>query len=189
MKNQKNIMKIGLPVALFAGAGLFYFLSAQKTSEYQKLAVTNFDAEKYLGKWYEIARFDFKHEKDLKNVTAEYSKREDGKIKVTNRGYNFVKNKWEEANGKAKFVKDETIGALKVSFFGPFYSEYNAVMIEDDYSSVLIFGESTDYMWILSRNKTISDEVKTKYLDYAKQHGFPIENLVWTIQEENYDSK
>lgn len=185
MKKKSKYRKFGFPMAVLAGAGLVYLFGG-KESPYQKLAVTPFDSEKYLGKWYEIARFDFKHEKDLKNVTAVYSKREDGKIKVVNRGYNFVKNKWEEADGKAKFVKDENTAALKVSFFGPFYSEYNAVMLESDYSSVLIFGESNDYMWILSRTKTITDDTKQKYLDYAKQNGFPIENLVWTVQDENY---
>jgi apolipoprotein D and lipocalin family protein len=185
MRKKSNDRNWRIPLAVVAGAGLLCLFGC-KDSSYQNLAVKNFEAEKYLGKWYEIARFDFKHEKDLKNVTAEYSKKDDGKIKVLNRGYNFVKNKWEQAEGKAKYAKDESLGALKVSFFGPFYSEYNAVMIEDDYSSVLIFGQSTDYMWILSRTKTISEDVKQKYLDYAKQNGFPIENLVWTVQDENY---
>lgn len=186
MKNKTNARKFIFPIAILAGAGLIYCFTADKGSPYQDLAVKDLDVDQYVGKWYEIARFDFKHEKDLKNVTAEYSKRDDGKIQVLNKGYNFVKNEWEDAKGKAKFVKEPTIGALKVSFFGPFYAEYNVVMKEDDYSSVLIFGESTKYMWILSRTKTISEDIKTKYVNYAQENGFPTENLVWTVQDENY---
>jgi apolipoprotein D and lipocalin family protein len=186
MKNSINTRKFIFPIAILAGAGLLYCFSNEKSSPYQNLAVKNLEIEKYVGQWYEIARFDFKHEKDMKNVTANYSKRDDGKIQVINKGYNFVKNEWDEAKGKAKFVKDPSIGAFKVSFFGPFYAEYNVVMIEEDYSSALIFGESTKYMWILSRTKTISESVKTKYVNYAKENGFPVENLVWTVQDENY---
>lgn len=145
--------------------------------------VQNFDINQYLGQWYEIARFDFKFEKDLKNVTATYSQREDGKIKVLNRGFDYVKNKWKEANGKAKFANNKTEGALKVSFFGPFYAAYNVVMLDDHYQTALVFGESTEYMWILSRTKSISEDTKQRYLAYAKQNGYDLSRLVWTKQE------
>ena len=173
--------KIGVALGMLVGVGLLLSLNSCKSSSYQKLAVKNFDSEKYLGDWYEIARFDFKFEKDMSKVSANYSKREDGKIKVLNKGFNDKEQEWKEKEGKAKFVVDEKTGALEVSFFGPFYSEYNVVMHED-YQTALIFGESTKYMWILSRTKTISPETKQKYLDFAKKNGFPIENLVWTKQ-------
>lgn len=83
--------------------------------------VKDFDINVYAGQWYEIARFDFKYEKDLKNVTANYALNKDGSIEVINKGYNYVKNEWEESKGKAKFNGSEKEGALKVSFFGPFY--------------------------------------------------------------------
>lgn len=108
--------------------------------------VQNFDADQYLGQWYKVPRFDFKHEKDLKNLTANYSKREDGKIKVINKGFNYVKNEWEDSERKAKFTGCEQEAALKISFFGPFYSEYNVVMIDPAYENALVFGESTDYI-------------------------------------------
>ena len=142
--------------------------------------VNNFDANQYMGTWYEIARFDFKHEKDLSNVTATYSLNKDRSVKVVNKGYNFVKNKWEEANGKAKFLDDNTKGALKVSFFGPFYSGYNVVMMDPDYENALVFGESTDYIWILSRNKTIPEATKEKFLKEAERIGYDLSRLVWT---------
>ena len=82
--------------------------------------VDNFDLSKYIGKWYEIARLDHSFERGLNNVTAEYSLRDDGGIKVLNRGYSAENDEWNEAEGKAYFVESENQGYLKVSFLGPF---------------------------------------------------------------------
>lgn len=141
-------------------------------------AVSSFDKELYLGKWYEIARFDFKFERGLNNTTAEYSLRNDGKIKVTNRGYDYEKKEWKEAIGKAKFVKEDSIAMLKVSFFGPFYSGYNVIAIDPEYKYALVCGASFDYLWILSREKTIPDNIKTDYVDKAEKLGFKTSNLL-----------
>lgn len=142
-------------------------------------AVKPFDKDKYLGKWYEIARLDFKFEKNLNNTTAEYSIRKDGKIKVDNNGYNVKTKKWKQAIGKAKFVDDENVAKLKVSFFGPFYSGYNVVAIDDEYKYALVFGKNTDYMWILSRETTIPENIKNEYLKIAKETGYNTEELIW----------
>lgn len=179
----KSLEILKLPLLAVGAIGLLYCVTSCKSSPYQSKAVTGFNSDKYLGEWYEVARFDFKYEKDLKNVTANYSKREDGKIKVLNKGFNYIENEWQEKEGKAKFVDGANKGALKVSFFGPFYAEYNVVMVDENYQTALVFGESTKYMWILSRTKTISNETKEKYVSYAKENGFPIENLVWTQQD------
>lgn len=141
--------------------------------------VTGFNADKYLGKWYEIARFDFIHEKDMDNTTAEYSYNEDGSIKVVNRGYNYKKGKWIEAIGKAKFVDETTVGKLKVSFFSVFYSGYNIVELDKDYKYALVVGKNTDYMWILSRTPEIPEDVKEKYLKTAASLGYDLDRLVW----------
>ncbi len=145
--------------------------------------VKNFDINRYLGLWYEIARIDFKWEKNLKNVSAFYSLNENGSVKVRNEGFDIDTEKHKESVGKAKFVDDETEGALKVSFFGPFYSNYNIVQINPEYQDVLIFGDNLDYMWILSREKTISEERKAFYLSYAEACGYQTSRLTWTIQE------
>lgn len=142
--------------------------------------VEPFEVKKYAGQWYEIARFDFKHEKDLNNVTANYSLNEDGSIKVVNRGYNFVKEKWEESVGKAKFLDRANKGALKVSFFGPFYSGYNVVSITPDYQYALIYGENKDYIWILSRTKSIPSNIKEEFLKKAEAYGYDLSRFVWT---------
>jgi apolipoprotein D and lipocalin family protein len=129
------------------------------------VAVRSFDKQKYLGKWYEIARLDFKYERNLKNTTAEYSLNENVGIKVDNQGYNFVTGKNVQAIGKAKFAGDENVGMLKVSFFGSFYSGYNVIAIDDDYKYALVAGASLKYLWILSRETTIPDGIKDKYLE------------------------
>ncbi|MBE6350241.1 MAG: lipocalin [Spirochaetaceae bacterium] len=144
--------------------------------------VSNFDLNKYLGEWYEIARFDFAHEKDMDNVTARYSLNKDGSVRVENRGYDYKKGKWKESIGKAKFVGSSSVGELKVSFFGPFYSGYNVIKIDPDYNHVLVVGENYNYLWILSRTKTIPEEVKKDYVDFAKSLGFDMNKLVWTKQ-------
>jgi apolipoprotein D and lipocalin family protein len=145
-------------------------------------AITPFDKGKYLGTWYEIARMDFKFERNLNQTTANYSLNPDGSIKVVNRGYNYKTSKWSEAVGKAKFAGDPNVARLKVSFFGPFYSGYNVIALDTDYKYALIAGNNTGYMWILSRTKTVSEDVKQNYLKLVKGLGFNIDALIWVEQ-------
>ncbi|HNQ20706.1 MAG: Outer membrane lipoprotein Blc precursor [Bacteroidetes bacterium ADurb.Bin035] len=141
-----------------------------------------FDLEKYLGKWYEIARIDFKYESGLINTTAEYSLNKNGTVKVLNRGYDTLKNKWQEAIGKAKLVNENDIAMLKVSFFGPFYSGYNVISIDSNYNYALVIGESLDYLWILSRQPYIPDNIKLHYLTIAKKIGYDTNKILWISQ-------
>lgn len=186
MKKSYKIVLAGSLIALGIVAALNSCSSKKNAHSHTFTVVNRFDINKYVGKWYEVARIDFKHEKDLKNVTAEYRLKDNGKVEVINKGYNYVKKEWEEANGKAKFNGPENEGALKVSFFGPFYSEYNVVMMEPDYHTVLIFGESTDYLWILSREKSIPADIQDKFMTFARHHGYDIKRITWTIQDAEY---
>jgi len=161
------------------GVGIFLNSCAGKTIPEKAKAVQNFDKEKYLGKWYEIARLDFKFEKGMNNTTAEYSLKNNGMIKVDNKGYDIKNKEWKQSIGKAKFVGDETIAMLKVSFFGPFYSGYNVIAIDKEYKYALIAGESLDYLWILSRNTTIPEEIKSNYLKKAQDIGYKTSDLIW----------
>lgn len=177
----KNLILIGL-----AGIAVSTILLPSCSSiPKSATAVQNFNKEKYLGKWYEIARLDFKFEKNLDNTTANYSLRPDGKIKVTNRGYNFVTKEFKESIGKAKFVGDEQEAKLKVSFFGPFYSGYNVVAIDPHYKYALVCGKNLKYLWILSRETTIPENIKNSYLEKAKAMGYQIEDLVWVKHDKN----
>lgn len=142
-------------------------------------AVSPFDKNKYLGKWYEIARFDFRFERGLNNTTAEYSVTDKNVIKVVNRGYNSEKNEWKQAVGKAKFVGDDTTAMLKVSFFGPFYSGYNVIAIDNNYKYALVAGESLGYLWVLSRDTSLPEPVKNEFLKIAEDIGFNTSDLLW----------
>jgi apolipoprotein D and lipocalin family protein len=148
------------------------------------VAVTSFDKERYLGKWYEIARIDFKFEKDLNNTTAEYSLNDNGTIKVVNKGYNTKKGEWKQAIGKAKFVGEENIAMFKVSFFGPFYSGYNVIAIDDEYKYALVCGKSLRYLWILSRETSMPMEIKDKYLKIAEAIGYNTTDLLWVKHDK-----
>ncbi len=152
-------------------------------------AVTPFDKEKYLGKWYEIARFDVKFERNLNNTTAEYSLNQNGTLKVINRGYHTQKKEWREAIGKAKFIGDENLAMLKVSFFGPFYGGYNVIAIDEDYQYSLVAGGSLDYLWILSRKPSIPEDVKTNYLAIAKKLGYETSKLLWVHHDASEKMK
>ena len=143
------------------------------------VAVSPFNKEKYLGKWYEIARFDFRFERDLNNTTADYSTNPNGSIKVDNRGYNTVKGIWVQATGKAKFARDENTAMLKVSFFGPFYAGYNVIAIDEEYKYALVCGQNLEYLWILSRETSIPPEIKEKYVKIAEDAGFKVSELLW----------
>ncbi len=142
-------------------------------------AVSDFDKARYLGKWYEIARLDNSFEAGLNNTIAEYTLKENGKIKVTNRGYDYTENRWKEAIGKAKFVGKDNVAMLKVSFFGPFYAGYNVLALDENYQYALVSGSNLKYLWILSREKSIPDDIKESYLKIAKNVGFDTSKLLW----------
>lgn len=177
MKTVKNFCILILVVFILT-------LTSCSTIPQNAVAVKPFNIEKYLGKWYEIARLDFKFEKDLNNTTAEYSLREDGKIKVENKGYNTKKEKWSQAIGKAKFVGNENVAMLKVSFFGPFYSGYNVIAIDDNYKYALVAGKNKKYLWILSRETTIPENIKQNYLKIAQDIGYNTNDLLWVIHDK-----
>lgn len=147
------------------------------------VAFKPFDKEKYLGKWYEVARMDFRFERDLKNVTATYSVNSDGTIKVDNQGYDYVVKKWKQALGKAKFTGDQNEAKLKVSFFGPFYSGYNVIALDGQYKYALVAGKNLKYLWLLSREITMPEDIKQSYLKIAKDLGFDTSALIWTEQD------
>ena len=148
------------------------------------VAVKPFDVDRYMGTWYEIARFDLRFERNLNNTTATYSLNEDGSVKVTNRGFNYVKGQWKETVGKAKFVGDSKEARLKVSFFGPFYGGYNVIALDPDYTYALIAGSSLDYLWILARTKTIPEELKQEYIRIAREIGFNTDELIWVEHDK-----
>jgi len=141
--------------------------------------VTNFDLNRYLGTWHEVARLDHSFERGLSDVTATYSLREDGGVKVINRGFSREEDKWQEAEGKAYFVENDKTAYLKVSFFGPFYGSYVVFELDDDYQYAFISGPDHGYLWLLSRTPTVPESVKERFISEAKQRGFATEELIF----------
>jgi apolipoprotein D and lipocalin family protein len=159
------------------------FAFAFSSNSGQFAAVKPFTLSKYTGQWFEIARMDFRFERNLTHVTANYSLNKNGTVKVVNRGYDTVKNVWKQAVGKAKFAGSTDEARLKVSFFGPFYAAYNVIALDKDYKYALVAGSSRKYLWILSRETTVPEDIRQKYLRIAADLGFKTSDLVWTLQE------
>jgi len=146
--------------------------------------VGGFDVNKYMGKWYEIARLDHSFERGMDNVTAEYSLRDDGGVKVLNRGFSVDSNKRKEIDGKAYFVKGVNEGYLKVSFFGPFYGSYVVFDLDkENYQYAFVSGPDTSYLWLLARTPTVSEEVVTRFVEKSKALGFDTDALIFVRQE------
>lgn len=150
--------------------------------------VPSFEAERYLGRWYEVARLDHSFERGLSHVTAQYSLRADGGLRVLNRGYSPAKQAWKQAEGRAYFVQGRDRGHLKVSFFGPFYGAYVVVDLDPAYQVALVAGPSRSYLWLLSRTPTLPRERVQEALAKAKTLGFATENLIWVDQTSRVPS-
>jgi apolipoprotein D and lipocalin family protein len=149
--------------------------------------VEKVNASQYLGTCYEIARLDQSFERGLAKVTATYSLKEDGGIKVVNRGYNVKSKEWKEAEGKAYFVDppnaDKTnTGKLKVSFFGPFYGAYNIIALDANYQHVMICGPDKSYLWILARAPQLAEPIKQDLITKATTLGFATDKLIYVTQ-------
>ena len=130
--------------------------------------VTDFDADRYMGTWYEIARLDHRFERNLSNVSATYKRGEDGNIMVINRGYNAETGEWKQVEGRAQFIKNETVGSLKVSFFGPFYGGYHIIDLDrQGYNYSMVTGPNRSYLWILSRSKAMDEKVYGELIEKA----------------------
>jgi apolipoprotein D and lipocalin family protein len=142
--------------------------------------VENFEVAKYLGRWYEIARLDHSFERGLDRITADYSLRDDGGVRVSNRGYSAEKKKWKVAEGKAYFVKRPDVGFLKVSFFGPFYGSYIVLALDhEDYRYSMICGPDKSYLWILARSPNLDKDVRTMLIEKAAALGFETGKLIF----------
>jgi apolipoprotein D and lipocalin family protein len=146
--------------------------------------VRGFEAARYLGTWYEIARLDHGFERGLTRVTATYTAREDGGIDVLNRGYDAETKEWRDARGRARFVGPRDVAELEVSFFGPFYGGYNVVELDSEYSIALVAGPTRSYLWILARQPHPAKEEVERLVARARDLGFDTGALVYVSQEK-----
>jgi len=159
---------------------LFFTACSQKNLPLE--TVKQVDINKYLGTWYEIARYEHFFEKDCKNVTANYSLMDEETIKVINKCTKIQTNEKKEALGRA-YALDSSNSKLKVSFFRPFYGDYWVLILDENYNYVLVGTPSREYLWILSRTSKIDEKIKNDILQKLPNLGFDASKLIWTIQE------
>lgn len=146
--------------------------------------VDHFELSRYLGTWYEIARLDHRFERGLTRVQAQYALNADGSVQVINRGYDPVRQRWQQATGVAKFMGSSDTGLLKVSFFRPFYGTYAVFALDQEqYQYAVISGPSHDYLWILARTPTLTDSLKQQLVEKAQAAGFDTKQLIFVAQE------
>ena len=144
------------------------------------VAVKDFELERYLGKWYEIARLDHSFERGLDNISAEYSLRDDGGVKVINSGFSKEDNAWKQSEGKAYFVDSTDNGHLKVSFFGPFYGSYVIFELDQkDYQYAFVSGPNTSYLWLLARTPQVDKKITEQFVKHSQQLGFNTSKLIY----------
>jgi lipocalin len=159
-------------------------LSAARSGQYDNTPISSFDLSRYLGTWYEIARFDHSFERGMSGVTAEYLLRDDGKVDVINSGWKD--GDYKVANGKARQPEPKKDPAhLEVSFFLFFYSDYNILMLDELYQVALVGSKNQDYLWILSRTPLISNVVKDAFVAEARRRGYDTSKLIWVDQSRN----
>ena len=174
-------------IRLFLIFSVLFSLCCTKTNSQMidQTTVKELDLNRYLGTWYEIARFPHSFEKNLVGVTATYSLRADGKIEVLNQGYrNTLEGERSKAVGKAKIPNKQEPGKLKVSFFWIFYGDYNVLELDENYQYVMI-GSSTDkYFWILCRTPQMAPEVYEMLLEKARKRGYNLDKLEKVLQKE-----
>lgn len=168
----KNLILFGL---------IFLFIGCSQKNE-PLPTVPRVDINRYLGTWYEIARFEHFFEEGCKNVTANYSLLDDEKIRVINRCTMIEDGKKKEVEGKA-YAIDRGFSKLKVTFFWPFYGDYWIISLDRKYKTALVGSPNREYLWILSRTKTIDNETKENLLEEASKNGFDTSKFIWTIQE------
>lgn len=156
-------------------------IACGSSSNIDNTAVSKVDIYRYLGKWYEIARFDHRFERGMEQCIATYSLQENGKIKVTNQGKKD--GKWKTSEGKAKLT--DKPGVLRVSFWGPFYSDYRILVLAPDYTYALVGGSDEDYLWILSRTSKLKKETRDYLINEAQRRGYDTSKLIWVKQDES----
>jgi len=170
---------------LSALLALLFILTACTGKPEGVVAVKEFELDRYLGKWYEIARLDHSFERGLNNITAEYSLRGDGGVKVINSGFSKEDNEWQQAEGKAFFVDETDNGHLKVSFFGPFYGSYIVFELDrKNYQYAFVSGPNTSYLWLLARTPQVDKKVTEQFVKRSQELGFDTSKLIYVEHDK-----
>lgn len=161
---------MAIAAMLFAGC---------ESAKVDNSTVKSVDLNRYLGNWYEIARFDHSFERGIEYAMAHYTMRDDGKIDVLNTG--IKDGRAEDAKGIAKTTNQP--GLLRVSFFGPFFSDYRIMMLDENYQYVLVGGSTNRFLWILSRTPQLDEATLSLILAEAEHRGYDTTRLLWVKQK------
>ncbi len=168
-------------------AGVLPMMACTK-DYFDNSTVSQFDLSRYLGTWYEIARFNHSFERGMDNAMAQYILQDDGTVVVLNTGWK--NGKYKIAEGKAKYPDPEKEpGALKVSFFMFFYSEYNVMMVDENYTISLVGSKKDNYLWILSRTPEPDQDLLQAVLAEAEARGYDTSKLIWVDQSRNIEAQ
>lgn len=135
-----------------------------------------FDINKYLGKWYEIARIENEFQPKMEKVTAQYNLIRENYIEIINSGY--IKDNIVNIIGRAVPTDKDT--TLKVHFLPDVYSYYNILFVDDNYQYALVSGDSKDYLWILSRTPELDKNISDKLIDIAKKQNYNVDKIFFT---------
>lgn len=165
-------------IVIIVAAILFAVFGCGSSVTVDNSSVQSLELNRYLGRWYEVARFDHRFERHLTHCTATYTLEDDGTLRIENQG--MKKGRLKTSIGKGKLT--EQPGVFRVSFFGPFYSDYRVLMIAPDYSYALVGGSSDHYLWILSRTPELSSSIRDTLLQEAHRRGYTTSNLQWVPQ-------
>ena len=166
----KKFFLMAIAAMLFAGC---------ESAKVDNSTVKSVDLNRYLGNWYEIARFDHSFERGMEYAMAHYTMRDDGKIDVLNTGIKDGRAK--AAKGIAKTTNQQ--GLLRVSFFGPFFSDYRIMMLDENYQYVLVGGSTNRFLWILSRTPQLDEATLSLILAEAEHRGYDTTRLLWVKQK------
>jgi len=142
--------------------------------------IEDFNLAAFLGEWHEVAVINKNRNHKVKNTTYIFRANTDKSISRIEISDFITKGKTKISGKKLKFSGKPTVGALRITKFGPLTEGFNIMHIDEHYQYALIFGDNLDYMSIMSRTDDIPDDMKLKYLEYIQNAGYAIEEVVWT---------
>lgn len=181
---KSNLLLTGGAV-LAAGAVIGWYM--RKTIPRKAVAVNPFEIDRFLGKWYEVARLDYKLDRNIINTSIDFSLKPNGNLRVVKRWYNYYKKRKEINIGMAKFAGPIYEGKMLLSFRKPLYFGYNVIGIDADYKYALVAGEDLRHLWLLSREHTVPENIRRAFIHKASLIGYDISKLVWVHQNEGPD--
>lgn len=182
---RRNLWLPAVAVGLSALAAYWWVTSKPKKvlPAAQIEPVADFDVQRFVGDWYEIARMERGAGKPLTRSRVEYELQDDGGLLITSRGFHTGTNRWVESTGIARFVGSPNFGAMKASFFGPFFEGYHVVAIDPDYHWAMLMGDTTESFKLLSRSLVLDGETTERLVHQAEVMGVHADRIHWVMQD------